>query len=230
MKNTCLFALSSPEGNDNYFSKLINLKVDGKSLFRHVQCQMICEECRKLEMEEQIFCNHVKQTPHWLSSKKGARLKLLYLADPATAIKEFGGIIQDNFVPCFPRDLIHQMFSNPTYLTESTPEYVFITVDPSGGGMSQLAICSGYYTLDGSYVVKPIFPFKKHARNEQCFLRGKWVLNISRIPPKTSLPVLFYFVFLGVCISSPPLVPRGWTANVLSIEPSPPSQNSPSSQ
>lgn len=154
MKNTCLFALSSPEGNDNYFSKLINLKVDGKSLFRHVQCQMICEECRKLEMEEQIFCNHVKQTPHWLSSKKGARLKLLYLADPATAIKEFGGIIQDNFVPCFPRDLIHQMFSNPTYLTESTPEYVFITVDPSGGGMSQLAICSGYYTLDGSYVVK----------------------------------------------------------------------------
>jgi hypothetical protein len=194
MKNTCLFALSSPEGNDNYFSKLINLKVDGKSLFRHVQCQMICEECRKLEMEEQIFCNHVKQTPHWLSSKKGARLKLLYMADPATAIKEFGGIIQDNFVPCFPRDLIHQMFSNPSYLTESAPEYVFITVDPSGGGMSQLAICSGYYTLDGSFVVNPFF---LKTREERAVFSRKRDFKIS--PQKTNSLPIYFFYFVGVC-------------------------------
>lgn len=171
MKNTCLFALSSPEGNDNYFSRLINLKIEGKPLFRICQCQMICEECRKLEMERQIFCNHIKQTPHWLSSKKGARLKLLYMADPATAIKEFGGIIQDNFVPCFPKELIHQMFTGDPMVTTSSPEYIFITVDPSGGGMSQLAICSGYYTLSGEFVVNVLIHFnpQNRARNEREF-------------------------------------------------------------
>lgn len=82
------------------------------------------------------------------------------MADPATAIKEFGGIIQDNFVPCFPKELIHQMFTGDPMETTSSPEYIFITVDPSGGGMSQLAICSGYYTLSGEFVVNVLIHFK----------------------------------------------------------------------
>lgn len=197
MKNTCLFALSSPEGNDNYFSKLINLKIENKPLFRICQCQMICEDCRKLEMEQQIFCNHIKQTPHWLSSKKGARLKLLYLADPATAIKEFGGIIQDNFVPCFPKDLIHQLFTEKGHVTTSTPEYVFITVDPSGGGMSQLAICSGYYTLDGSFVVSS--PHFHSLTSEERASLGVKMGGTQH--PQTRLPNLNYFVLFITCVS-----------------------------
>lgn len=153
MKNTCYFALSSPQGNDNYYSKLLNLKIDGKPFFRICQCAMICDECRKLEREKQIFCNHVKEQPHWLSSKKGNRLKKLYLADPATAIKEFGGVIEDKFVPCFPKHFLSDMFNGPTYKTESAPEYIFITVDPSGGGISQLAVCSGFYDDDLNFVV-----------------------------------------------------------------------------
>ena len=106
---------------------------------------MICEDCRKLDREEQILCNHVKQTAHWLSSDKSARLKNLYLADPATAIKEFGGIIEDDFVPCFPKADIERFFQRAPFMTHSSPRYIFVTCDPSGGGMSQLAICSGYY-------------------------------------------------------------------------------------
>lgn len=156
MKNTALFALSSPEGSQNYFSKLINLKVDGQPFFRICDCQMICEDCRKLDRDKQVLCNHVKQTAHWLSSKKGERLKLLYKADPATAIKELSGIIEDDYVPCFPKDLIAQMFTMPPILTTSSPNYVFVTVDPSGGGMSQLAICSGYYQ-ENEHVVSQFY-------------------------------------------------------------------------
>ena len=156
MKNTALFALSSPEGSQNYFSKLINLKIDGKPLFRICDCQMICEECRKLEREKQILCNHVKQTPPWLSKKRTGRLMLLYLSDPATAIKEYGGIIEDEFVPCFDRVLLQRMFNNPHISTKSSPQYIYITIDPSGGGTSQLAICSGYYDFDLNYVVRMV--------------------------------------------------------------------------
>jgi hypothetical protein len=163
MANTALFALSSPEGSNNYFSKLLNLKLpDGEPFFQVCDCQMICSDCRKLEMDQQILCNHVKQTAHWLSSKKGARLKLLFAADPATAIKEFAGIVADDFVPCFPKELIQQCFSMPPYVTKSTPKFVFTTVDPSGGGMSQLAICTGYYDDDLNFVViKKIRVFSK---------------------------------------------------------------------
>jgi hypothetical protein len=151
MKNTALFALSSPEGGQNYFSKLINAKIDGKPLFRVCDCQLICEACQQLEREKQILCNHVKQTPPWLSKKKTG--KFMALTDPATALKEYGGIIADDFVPCFEKLLLQRMFSNPHIPTNSSPQYVFITVDPSGGGTSQLAICSGYYDFNLNYVV-----------------------------------------------------------------------------
>jgi len=155
MKNTALFALSSPEGSQNYFSKLLTLKLpDGEPFFQVCDCQLICSDCRKLEREQQILCNHVKQTAHWLSSKKSARINLLYAADPTTAIKEMFGLIEDDFIPCFPKDLIHQCFNAPDYVTKVTPKYVFTTVDPSGGGISQLAICTGYYDEDLNYVVR----------------------------------------------------------------------------
>jgi len=153
MKNTALFALSSPEGSQNFFSKMINLKVDGEPFFRVCDCQLICEDCRKLEPEKQVLCTHVKQTASWLSGKKGQRLKVLYSADPATLAKEMMGIIADDYLPCFPHDLIKQCFSLPPYVTKTAPKYVFITVDPSGGGVSQLGICSGYYTDELEFVV-----------------------------------------------------------------------------
>lgn len=165
MKNTSLLALSSPEGSSNYFSRLINLKDPrGEPFFVVCNCFMICEDCRKLERDEQILCNHVKQTAHWLSSAKGDRLKHLYAADPATAIKEFAGMIEDDFVPCFPKAQIESLFARPAYQTRSTPSHVFVACDPSGGGMSQLAICSGYYDDDLNFVVSFIVSCRPKCR------------------------------------------------------------------
>lgn len=177
MKNTALFALSSPEGSQNYFSKLINLKVGGIPFFRICDCKMICEECRKLDLDKQIFCNHIKQTAHWLSQPRGDRLKLLFLEDPSTAIKEMSGIIQDDFVPCFSKELIETLFLLPPVVTKSTPEFVFITVDPSGGGMSQLAICTGYYD-ESDYVVS-IFIIRMDPLSIQVYLPLQILLSFQ---------------------------------------------------
>lgn len=154
MQNTALFALSSPEGSKNYFSKMLTLKMpDGEPFFQICDCQLICSDCRKLDKDQQILCNHVKQTAPWISTKKRARLNLLYANDPTTAIKEMSGIVEDDFIPCFPRELIQECFSLPPYHTKVTPQYIFTTVDPSGGGISQLAICTGYYDDNLNYVV-----------------------------------------------------------------------------
>ena len=157
MKNTALLALSSPEGNDNYYSRLINLRDEttGEPFFRVKNCFMICEACRKLEKEEQIKCTHVKQTAHWLSSKKGARLRSLYSADPSTAIKEFGGIIDDSYNPCFAREDVELCFGLAPYNSRSSaPGLIVIACDPNGGGPSELALCSAYFAAeDASFVV-----------------------------------------------------------------------------
>lgn len=166
MADTALFGLSSPEGSQNFFSKLINLKAGDQPFFRVCDCQLICEDCRKLKPDEQVLCNHVKQQAKWLSSKKGERMKLLYGADSTTIAKEMMGVIADDFVPCFPQDLIQDMFALPSVVTTSSPKYVFVTIDPSGGGVSQLGICSGYYNDELEYVVSgPIMYSRRAARS-----------------------------------------------------------------
>ena len=50
--------------------------------------------------------------------------------------------------------MIRFLFENqPLYKTRSTPPYINITVDPSGGGMSQLAACAHYFDDQKNLVV-----------------------------------------------------------------------------
>jgi hypothetical protein len=73
------------------------------------------------------------------------------------------------------------MFTGDPMVTTSSPEYIFITVDPSGGGMSQLAICSGYYTLSGEFVV---IHFKKNPKpsEERARVGGFFEMNFQSPP------------------------------------------------
>lgn len=160
MSKTSLLALSSPEGSDNYYSKFINTVDEdtGLSFFKIVDCFMICEACRKLEdREERIKCDHVKQAAFWLSKRKAQRLLQLYKADPARAEREFGGMISDGFTPCFRQELLDRMFNAAPVGCKSTPKYIFVAVDPNGGGPSQMAIVSGYYDGEMNFVVSLSF-------------------------------------------------------------------------
>lgn len=162
MKNTSLITLSSPEETNNYFSRLATLKEENsdETFFRVVKCYMICNECLKLEQSEQIKCNHVKQGAFWLSQRKIRRLKRLYLNDSATAKREFGGIVADDYEPCFEADDIKRVFAMPSIVCQSAPRYIIVSVDPNGGGASKMAITSGYYDNDDRFIVSfPLYTF-----------------------------------------------------------------------
>jgi len=156
MKNTSLLCLSSPEGDSNYYSQLMNLKRDDnpeESFFRVLECAQICKECRKLDRVLQIACNHVRQTAHWLSSRKIRELKTLYKASPEDAIREFGGIVMSDNLPAFRKEEIARIFALPPHEQQAAPPYIFVCCDPSGGGLSMLSIVSGYYTGVDTVVV-----------------------------------------------------------------------------
>lgn len=100
MKNTSLLCLSSPADDANYYSSLMGLKKEnGSDFFNVVNCFQICGPCQKLPREKQIFCQHVKSTTPWLSSRKIRDLKALYKSSPEDAIREFGGVVMSNHLP-----------------------------------------------------------------------------------------------------------------------------------
>lgn len=67
VKNTSLLCLSSPEGDSNYYSELMNLKKEDNvtPFFVVINCAMICKKCSLLEPVLQLKCTHVKSTAHW---------------------------------------------------------------------------------------------------------------------------------------------------------------------
>ena len=154
MKNTALLCLSSPADDSNYYSTLLGLKrPNGDDFFNVVNCFQICKACQKLEREKQILCTHVKSTTPWLSSPKIKDLKILYKTNPEDAIREFGGMVMSDHLPALCKDEIARAFAQERVTTMSPPKYIFTSCDPTGGGPSQLAICSGYYTMFNDFVV-----------------------------------------------------------------------------
>lgn len=115
----------------------------------------MCPECQKGDQAKQLSCDHVKKDEHWLSNAKLDRLKALYASDTGTALQELGGMVVSSYTPCFAAEDIRRCFDQmPRLLTQSPPGIIYIGADPSGGGPSHLAICSGYFSPAWHFVVR----------------------------------------------------------------------------
>jgi hypothetical protein len=154
LKNTSLLALSSPEGNENYYSQLLNLKDEyGKQWFKIINKQLVCPECQKGDRAKQLACTHVRKTEHWLSEDKFDRLKALYASAEGTGLQELAGMVVSEHTPCFNGEDIKYAFTAPRVVTTSPPGIIYIGADPSGGGPSHLAITSGFFDAASNFVV-----------------------------------------------------------------------------
>ncbi len=92
------------------------------------------------------------------------------MTDPATALREYAGVIADDYQPCFSKELLNRMFSNPPVTIGYTPKYIFIAVDPNGGGISQLGVCSGYYDEHLNFVVSLFYIIIRMVPSDILFL------------------------------------------------------------
>jgi hypothetical protein len=158
MARTTLIALSSPGDTVNYYSQLLNATDEnGDPWFKIVDAVMVCPECRKLPRDQQIQCEHIPHRSHWISNRRIARIKLLYKHAPATALREFAGMVVSDHMPCFNAAHVDRMFSAPRVVTESAPDFIYVAADPAGGGRSHMAVASGFFNRDGNFVVSAHF-------------------------------------------------------------------------
>lgn len=154
IRNTSLLALSSPSGNENYYSKLLNLKdQDGHDFFKIINKQMTCKECMKGSRLQQLSCTHMQTTEFWIEDEKYERTKLLYKDAPGLGLQELAGMITSSYTPCFNEDDIAACFAIPRVVTKSPPGIILMTADPNQGGPSHLAITSVYFDVTWNMVV-----------------------------------------------------------------------------
>lgn len=161
MKNTSLLCLSSPGDESNHYSRMVQAKdkETQKLIFKYIHAKKICDECLKLPNEEANKCEHIKNTAPWINHRRSKKFQALY-EDPVLAMAEFGGVIRSKNMSAFRKTEIDKLFDEnqtPFVTTTSTPSMIFITADNNGGGSSHMALCSGYYAVDGTFVVSFYF-------------------------------------------------------------------------
>lgn len=152
MSMASLLAISTPLDQFNPFSKMVQMRdEDGESFFNTIQIGMICDECKKLPTQAEMYaCTHCgDRNPPWKSGERQKRLKTIALTvdTAARGLRENAGMITNDYNTVFSPLHVNPLFSRtnrPIHTTISPPSRIYVVVDPDGGGQSRMSVMSGY--------------------------------------------------------------------------------------
>ena len=142
LEKTAFLGISTADSSSNYYSQLMEtLDHEGKPFFRVIRAGRICDACQSLPYAQKINCDHTRSTEHWKSDHKVERLKCLYKGKEGRALLELGGVTASDFEPAFDSEAIARLFeAQQDYVCRMAPEFIFLCVDPNGGGPSEMVI------------------------------------------------------------------------------------------
>lgn len=154
--NTAILAISTPEGELNYYSQLIQLKGDNdEPLFKCIQIGLACQKCLAKGIMKQ--CRHNKgRLPMWKSAGRQRKTEKVMESDPEMRARELcGGIIStNNFIFASYMETFKEQIAKHPRTIESQPGVIHMAIDPSGGGNpSDYAICSYTYHRGSQVIV-----------------------------------------------------------------------------
>jgi hypothetical protein len=140
METTALIAISTPLDGMNFYSEMFELKGgDGQPLFNQLRIGLSCGKCQAAG--KAADCTHMKDIiPPWKSAAKFDMVKAIYGDRKDLLAKESMGQITSDQCSVFPEKLINRMMERPEYRLRNAAKYVFLGVDPNGGGASEMAI------------------------------------------------------------------------------------------
>ena len=140
MDTTALIAISTPLDGMNFYSEMFELKGgDGKPLFNQLRIGMSCEKCQKAG--KAADCTHMASVvPPWKSAAKFDMVKAIYGDRKDILARESMGQITNDAASIFSQGMVEKMLAKQPWVLKSGAKYVFLGVDPNGGGDSQMAI------------------------------------------------------------------------------------------
>lgn len=142
MSTTALIAISTPLDGLNFYSELFDLKgPTGDSIFNTLKIGLVCERCQKLNQAS--TCTHMKHLiPSWKSASKYDMVKAVYGDRKDLLARESQGQITSDAASVFSQECIDKFYKRPLFQSLNKPDFIFLGVDPNGGGSSELALIS----------------------------------------------------------------------------------------
>lgn len=109
----------------------------GNYIMNVLRVELICKSCKRLRAT-QLKCVHMlDQYPPWKSEEKMRVLQILLAKQREVLMRESMGVLEQDSNEIFDQDTIDDFINRPTFLANDIPpKYVFVCVDPNGGGIS----------------------------------------------------------------------------------------------
>lgn len=151
--STALIAISSPKDSDNWFTRLMRVKTDGKPTYITYSFDAVCRKCKKLPAREMVQCTHTKHsTPLHKDRQKMDKMLVAYQAEGLEQeyFQENLGLPTRSADCAFSEMYLDKIMNLPRVITDSQHIYKYIReilmcIDPNGGGMNRSAIVFGYF-------------------------------------------------------------------------------------
>lgn len=153
MARTCMIALSTIQGQDNYYSQLLNLRdeITGRPFFNIYKFNLACEAC--IATNKAKDCKHrLDELPEYLAPHKQLQIRqiLKQIGLEQALEQETLNISSTANDSCFPSVLVEHLFTKDTFIKRAAKlelaeiPYVWCCVDPNSAGSSCVAVTSAF--------------------------------------------------------------------------------------
>jgi len=152
VKETALVGISTPPSETgNYYLRLFDCKDDdGQDIFSIVKIELQCAACME---KREVNCPHkVVQPPAWKSQKRQKMQQAIYGVHPLYYLREVLGVPISDDIYVFTGQYVENFVApakcsfpvhEPMNVAVDKPAFVFIGIDPCGGGtMSDTSFCA----------------------------------------------------------------------------------------
>jgi len=132
----------------NFVTQLLKMKKsDGDPLFRNINIDLCCDNCRRIGKED--TCRHkLGEMPYWHDAGMYKHIKQMFGDDEEAFLVETKGLeVESNVLPAFDKKALEIFFDPTTYIKEIYyTKNVFVGVDPAAGGdRSKYAMVTALY-------------------------------------------------------------------------------------
>jgi hypothetical protein len=153
MARTCMIALSTIQGQDNYYSQLLNLRdeITGRPFFNIYKFNLACEAC--IASNKAKDCKHrLDELPDYLAPHKQLQIRqiLKQIGLESALEQETLNISSTANDSCFSPALVERLFTKDEFIKRTSKielaeiPYVWCCIDPNSSGSSCVAICSAF--------------------------------------------------------------------------------------
>mgnify|MGYP004205487419 CR=1 FL=1 len=149
--NTALLGISTPMGEDDYYSQLTKLSDENeRPLFKSLSIELCCPACRAKDATATQCVHRIDMLPEWKSEGRHEKVKRIMASVPELYMREALGVVASEKFGVFTSGQTNKLAASLSGMSGTEEKMgakfngfpVFVVVDPTGGGSSKLALIS----------------------------------------------------------------------------------------